>query len=82
MNRPLTRRRNFQFQGRASVIVPDFGSIDAMPVRPFTARQQEVDRGRRSAPANSLCVPERLAEMAAFGMGLEVQELDNFRSQS
>ena len=36
---------DLQHQRAAGVIVPDLHRIDAMPVRAFAARQQEIDRG-------------------------------------
>jgi hypothetical protein len=36
---------NLHGQRVACVIMPDFHGVDAMPVRAFAARQQEIDRG-------------------------------------
>src|ERR1035441_9323951 len=35
---------HFELEGRASVVVPDFDRVDAVPVRAFAARQQEINR--------------------------------------
>jgi len=63
--------------------MPDFGCIDPMPIRALTARQEKIDRRRRGAlpPAPGTVVegliPERLTEMAAFGMGFKVEQFDD-----
>ena len=77
-NPPIVSVGNFQSQGRTGIVVPDFGSIDAMPARPFTARQQEIDGGRRGASTSGRHFPERLDEVAPFRVGLEAQEPDDF----
>src|SRR5207302_1457562 len=62
---------NSQRQRATSVIMPGLHGVDAMPVRAFAARQQEIDCGRsRASIGVHAQVAKRLAIMAAFGMRL------------
>src|SRR5437660_9215211 len=58
--------------------MPGLHGVDAMPVRAFGAGQQEIDRGgsRASIGVHAL-IAKRLAIMAAFGMGLQVEPRDD-----
>src|SRR5262245_16215305 len=72
------RIRDSQRQRTPCVIVPGLHGIDAMPVRAFAARQQEIDRGRSRAPVGiDAFVAKRFAIMAALGMRLEVEPRDD-----
>ena len=75
---------DLQHQRRAGVKMPDLGGVDAVPVRAFAARQQEIDRGRRGPPAPRIPgyarkggIAKRLAEMAALGMRTQVEQPDD-----
>src|SRR5437899_1426619 len=69
---------NLQRQRGACVIMPDLHRVDAMPVRAFAVRQQEIDRGRsRASIGVHALVAKRFAIMAAFRMRLEVQPRDD-----
>ena len=64
-------------QRAAGVIMPDLDSIDAMPMGPLIARQQEIDRSRaRTSIGVAARVTKRFAIMAAFRMRLEAEPGD------
>ena len=58
----------FELERRAGVVVPDFDRIDAVPVRAFAARQQEINRRGGGAAVNDTRIAERLALMPALGV--------------
>jgi hypothetical protein len=69
---------NLQTQRAAGVIMPDLHRVDAMPVRAFAARQQEIDRGgERAAVGIEAAVAKRFAIVATFGMRLQFQPRDD-----
>src|SRR5262249_37354302 len=69
-------------QRRARVIVPGLDRIDAMPVRAFATRQQEIDRGRIGASLRVVAlVAKRLAIMPAFRMRLQLEPRDDVGSR-
>ena len=59
-------------------IVPDpqFGGIDAVPVRAFAGVEQEQDRGGEIPPAARVGRTHRLPKPPALGMRGEVQASD------
>jgi len=62
---------DLESERRSGVVMPGLDRIDPVPVRALAARKQEVDRGRRRAPAlHRAGVAERLAKMSALGMRL------------
>lgn len=65
---------DFKHQRAAGVKMPDLDRVDAMPVRAFAAREQEIDRGRNGASIRiEARVAKSFAKMPAFGMRLEVK---------
>ena len=69
---------NAQREWCARVPVPSLDSVDAVPVRALTARQQEIDRGRGGATAiHGASVAERLAIVPALRVGLEIEQPDD-----
>jgi hypothetical protein len=69
---------DFKFERRAGVKVPDFGGIDAVPLRAFPAREQKINRGRRGTAAIDLAyIAEDLAEMSTLRMRLQIQQSDD-----
>ena len=53
------RRRDFKLERRAGMPVPDFGGVDAMPMRTLAARQEKIDRGREPPGRRPpFCYPE------------------------
>jgi hypothetical protein len=58
----------FELERRAGVVAPDFDRIDAVPVRAFAARQQEINRRGGGAAVNDTRIAERLAIMPALGV--------------
>src|SRR5262249_53739031 len=65
-----------ELERAAGVIVPDFGGVDAVPVRALATRQQEIDRGRMRAAVRA-GVAVRFHEVAALGMRLEAEQADD-----
>ena len=70
--------RDRQHQRRAGVPGPDFGGVDLMPVRKLAALQQEIDRRHPRAAIGSRAIAERFGIMAALGVRLEAEPLDDF----
>src|SRR5208283_1939441 len=68
---------HFELERCAGVIMPDLDGIDAMPVRAFAARQQEIDRGGGGAAVDHARVAERLAVVAALGVRRERERTDD-----
>lgn len=58
---------------------PEFGGIDAVPVRALTGFEQEQDRGGEAASAVWRGLSECFAIPAAFGMRRELQSRDDRR---
>ncbi len=77
MRRASSGCRDLKHQWRAGITMPDFGGINAMPVRALAARQQKIDRGRSGAAVDLPRIAERLAEMTAFRMRLELEQPDD-----
>jgi hypothetical protein len=78
-DRTLRVQRDRQLERRAGVIVPALGRIDLVPMRPLTAREQEIDRSRcRARAMHRAGVAEGLAIMSALGMRLEIEQADYF----
>ena len=72
--------RHGERKRRAGVIMPDLRGVAAMPGGDVAHVQQEIDeRGERAAVGVDAGVAKRLAEMAAFGMGLQIQHADDVR---
>src|ERR1700754_430098 len=70
--------RNQQRQRTSRVIMPDLDRIDAVPMRAFAARQQEIDRGGNGASVRiKTRIAKSLAKMPAFGMRLELKPRDD-----
>ena len=62
---------NVQDKRAAGVIMPGLDRIDPVPVRAFSARQQEIDRGgERASAAIDARIAKGFAIMPAFGMRL------------
>lgn len=76
----FVRFREAQDQGRARIVVPDFGRIDAMPVAGFARFEQEIDAGSSGACAVCAIRDPCLAVIAAFGVGLQGEALDELVS--
>src|SRR5271168_1691412 len=69
---PAVAIGDLQTQRSARVIMPDLDRIDAVPVRAFATRQQEIDRrGERASVGITSQVAKRLAIMSAFRVRLE-----------
>src|SRR5262249_56798516 len=77
--RPKLARRNLECKRRARVVVPDLGGIDAMPMRAFAQRQKEIDRsrGRAGTVCDGAAIAEAFAEMSAFRMWREAEQVDH-----
>src|SRR3990172_9639514 len=65
-------------QRRPAVPVPELGRIDAVPARHLSGLKQKENGGGMSAAMRPGLVAERLAEPAAFGMGLELELGNHF----
>src|ERR1700733_7920167 len=58
--------------------MPDFGGVDAMPMRTLAPRQQKVDRGRcRAAAVDLPLITKCLAKMSALRRRLEIEQPDH-----
>src|SRR6266852_9245909 len=69
---------NLQAQRVACIIMPDLHRIDAMPVRAFAPRQQEMDRGgQRTSAGVDASIAKSLAIMPAFRMRLQLEPLND-----
>ena len=69
---------DLQLKRAAGVIMPDLRRIDAVPMRPFMARQQEIDRGRqRTSVGAAARIAKGLAIVAAFRMRLQLKPRDD-----
>jgi hypothetical protein len=51
------RRRNFELKRRAGIPVPDFGGVDAVPMRTLAVREQKINRRRCGAAVLLPAVP-------------------------
>ena len=63
-------------QWRACVVVPDFNSIDAMPMAAHPVFEKEIDAGSAWSPVACFICPS-LAVISAFWMRLELQAVDD-----
>src|SRR5690554_5388815 len=70
-----------EVERRTGVVMPDFRRIDPVPVADLAGCQQKV-YGRAGAAPRFGLVPPGFPVPAAFGMGLQLQQLDDpFRRQ-